>query len=982
MFVGISLPALCTGLAGLILCSSAHAQTIRPSTQKELKVFDPTASATGHIGIRAAAGTVSYTLTLPAAAPSVNQVLSVNAVSVGTVSLTWATPVSGTGTTNYLSKFASAGTLTNSQVFDNGTYVGIGTATPTYKLDVNGGSIGVNTSGQTRTISTFYGADSEGVNIFIGGGGNSSVGAVGQTYKGAYNTSVGVNALLSNTTGYNNSAMGSQALYYNTTGYNNSAIGLNALVYNTTGYNNTGLGYGAGISPTDEVGSKRITTDYDMTLIGYGATKNSASQLNNSIAIGVGTLVTTSNTAMWGNASMTRHIFQAGNVGIGTTSPNSQLTVVSPWTTTTGSGTPLLSISGNNNSNSSFVGGANFSPTIGTLGTINLTLTAVAVSPTFFANNSSTISNAYSLYLSATKTGEQALTNAYSLYVDAPTGATNNYAAVFNGRVGIGTTSPGVKLEIKDGDLRLSKSPEPTYNLDLNWNYDGNNSFNMIAAGNTFMEYNTNTGYTLFNQNNVGIGTTNPQHLLTLSKTGTYQLRLHNSGAGGGYWNIAQADNSFTSGGGKLIFVPNAEGSANATVAFLNTGNVGIGTTSPNNLLSVAGTLTKSLTDGTGWGLMVEDTKSQAAGVGGGIIFRGYKIAQSNSANFGAIAGIKENGTSGNELGALAFYVNVGGLGVLEEKMRINSSGQIATPLGSVGAPSYSFVGDLNTGIYSSGADAIGLVTGGVARLTANSVGEVIVTRNFKVEEAGLSNAIGGNFDGTSVLTVYAGTSSMTALKLRAAASQTAAIMQWANSGNTVLGVINSGGNVLIGKTSSSFSTNGIELNTNGSGCFWTGSNATLLTMNRIGTNDHLILFKNDGTDCGAITIAGTNTTNFNTTSDYRLKEDLKDFNGLALVSKIPVYDFQWKRDSTRSYGVMAHELQSVLPYAVSGTKDGENTQGVDYSKIVPLLVKAIQEQQVQLDQLKAEQTTTSSLLRQLQLDLQSIQKPNTVHKE
>ena len=78
----------------------------------------------------------------------------------------------------------------------------------------------------------------------------------------------------------------------------------------------------------------------------------------------------------------------------------------------------------------------------------------------------------------------------------------------------------------------------------------------------------------------------------------------------------------------------------------------------------------------------------------------------------------------------------------------------------------------------------------------------------------------------------------------------------------------------------------------------------------------------------------------------------------------------------------MAHELQSVLPYAVSGTKDGENTQGVDYSKIVPLLVKAIQEQQVQLDQLKAEQTTTSSLLRQLQLDLQTIRKQNTVLKE
>ena len=332
--------------------------------------------------------------------------------------------------------------------------------------------------------------------------------------------------------------------------------------------------------------------------------------------------------------------------------------------------------------------------------------------------------------------------------------------------------------------------------------------------------------------------------------------------------------------------------------------------------------------------------------------------------------------------GYTLFNQNNVGIGTTNPGAKLEVAGQIATPLGSVSAPSYSFVGDLNTGIYSSGADAIGLVTDGVARLTANSVGEVIVTRNFKVEQVGLSNAIGGNFDGTSVLTVYAGTSSMTALKLRAAASQTAAIMQWANSGNTALGVINSGGNVLIGKTSSSISTNGIELNTSGSGCFWTGSNATLLTMNRIGTDEHLILFKNDGTDCGAITITGANTTNFNSSSDYRLKEDLKDFNGLALVSKIPVYDFQWKRDSTRSYGVMAHELQSVLPYAVSGTKDGENTQGVDYSKIVPLLIKAIQEQQVQLDQLKADQTATTSLLRQLQLDLQTIRKQNAVHKE
>jgi hypothetical protein len=84
--------------------------------------------------------------------------------------------------------------------------------------------------------------------------------------------------------------------------------------------------------------------------------------------------------------------------------------------------------------------------------------------------------------------------------------------------------------------------------------------------------------------------------------------------------------------------------------------------------------------------------------------------------------------------------------------------------------------------------------------------------------------------------------------------------------------------------------------------------------------------------------------TAFNTSSDYRLKEDLKDFSGLKMISNIPVYDYKWKADEGRSYGVMAHELQEVLPYAVTSEKDGEKMQAVDYSKIVPLLIKSIQE--------------------------------------
>ena len=71
------------------------------------------------------------------------------------------------------------------------------------------------------------------------------------------------------------------------------------------------------------------------------------------------------------------------------------------------------------------------------------------------------------------------------------------------------------------------------------------------------------------------------------------------------------------------------------------------------------------------------------------------------------------------------------------------------------------------------------------------------------------------------------------------------------------------------------------------------------------------------------------------------------------MVSKISVYDFKWKVNESRSYGVMAHELQEVLPDAVSGEKDAEKHQQVDYSKIVPLLVKSIQELKAEIEILK-----------------------------
>ena len=122
-----------------------------------------------------------------------------------------------------------------------------------------------------------------------------------------------------------------------------------------------------------------------------------------------------------------------------------------------------------------------------------------------------------------------------------------------------------------------------------------------------------------------------------------------------------------------------------------------------------------------------------------------------------------------------------------------------------------------------------------------------------------------------------------------------------------------------------------------------------------LNANVGMIIFQdNSSTYLGQITAnSATTTTSYLSASDYRLKEDLKDFDGLGLVSNIKVYDFKWKAADERAYGVMAHELKEVIPQAVDGEKDAERMQSADYSKIVPILVKAIQELKADNDSLR-----------------------------
>ena len=165
------------------------------------------------------------------------------------------------------------------------------------------------------------------------------------------------------------------------------------------------------------------------------------------------------------------------------------------------------------------------------------------------------------------------------------------------------------------------------------------------------------------------------------------------------------------------------------------------------------------------------------------------------------------------------------------------------------------------------------------------------------------------------------------------------------NTTATTRMVIDGSGHIVIGTTTYSTGSKGKQFESN--------PNTVDLKSSSSGTGtEYHQEFANPNSTVGSITTNGSATA-FNTSSDYRLKEDLKDFDGLDKVSKISVYDYKWKVDDSRGYGVLAHELDEVLPQAVAGEKDGKKMQSVDYSKIVPLLVKSIQELKAEIEELK-----------------------------
>jgi len=127
-----------------------------------------------------------------------------------------------------------------------------------------------------------------------------------------------------------------------------------------------------------------------------------------------------------------------------------------------------------------------------------------------------------------------------------------------------------------------------------------------------------------------------------------------------------------------------------------------------------------------------------------------------------------------------------------------------------------------------------------------------------------------------------------------------------------------------------------------------------------VSRTNNFIDIRRNGSSVGTITTT-LSATAYNTSSDYRLKENVAPMTGaLATVAQLKPVTYTWKVDGSDGQGFIAHELQAVVPDCVTGEKDAVDAdgkpvyQGIDTSFLVATLTAAIQELKAEFDAYKA----------------------------
>jgi hypothetical protein len=497
---------------------------------------------------------------------------------------------------------------------------------------------------------------------------------------------------------------------------------------------------------------------------------------------------------------------------------------------------------------------------------------------------------------------------------------------------------------------------------DLATNYrqgDGVHSWSYASSGSdgdtiTFAE-----AMRIDSSGNVGIGTSSPQQIGHFHATGTSYLKITNDTTGSG--SSDGLDIGIFSGSSDVSIVQREN--ANIKISTNNTermridssGNVGIGTSNPFTTLEVesAGASLAGLTSH-----MEISNNSIAANTGGALV-----LSSSNNRH-GAIKG---GSNSGGATGYLSFYTRPSS-GDLSERMRIDSSGNLLVGKTS---DAYGTAGVRIDGRGFTQNTRDGNITAYYNRLTSDGTIVEFAKDGAPVGSIGVQ---GGD-------AYYAGTSKgIKAVSGFIGATNTTGVLQ---DNNTDLGSssyrfkdLYLSGGVKSGGTKSAYKDAFI----------FTGSATNCIAIDNSdgsGTPVHIGFF-HSGTGVGSISTTAS-ATSYNTSSDYRLKENVVDLIGATdRIKQLEPKRFNFIADAdTTVDGFFAHEVQSVVPEAVTGAKDAmrdeeyevtpavldddgnvvteavmgtrsvPDYQGIDQSKLVPLLVATIKELEARITALE-----------------------------
>ena len=321
--------------------------------------------------------------------------------------------------------------------------------------------------------------------------------------------------------------------------------------------------------------------------------------------------------------------------------------------------------------------------------------------------------------------------------------------------------------------------------------------------------------------------------------------------------------------------------------------------------------------------------------------------------------------------GSLVLQTNSG-----TTALTIDTSQRAAFVAGTAALPAITTTGDTNTGVFFPAADTIAFAEGGAEAMRLDSSGNVGIGTTSpatKLQISGTSGSLNTRINaGNTGLDVTnndaTGVTDLATSPL-GAGGKAMTFTTYTGSASAERMRIDSSGNVQIGKTSNSTLSAGINLGSlpNFIASTASPSDGPYMQISNIAASVangfRYISFRvgSSGNEAGSISTNGSSTVSYVTSSDYRLKENVKPMVGaLDVISKLNPVTYTWKIDGSDGQGFIAHELQEVVPDAVTGKKDAVDEegnikpQGVDTSFLVATLTAAIQEQQTIINDLKA----------------------------